>query len=105
MRYGLGVSMCLQTAVLCPEHGHRAVIRFTKTVGFLANMHTFEFVVVHQMIAAVLELVDSIEFNVAEWAHPGFIRTDSHQLLEVELCVCHAKILSHHWHGSAPRGT
>jgi len=54
-------------------------------------MHTFEFVVVQQMIAAVFELVDSIEFNVAEWTHPGFIRTDSYQLLEVEQGACHAK--------------
>jgi hypothetical protein len=66
------------------------VVGFTKTVGFLADMHTFEFVVVQQMIAAVLEPVDSIEFNVAEWTHPRFIRTDSDQLLEVEQCACHA---------------
>jgi hypothetical protein len=56
-------------------------------------MHTFEFVVVQQMIAAVFEPVNSIEFYIAEWTHPGFIRTDSYQLLEVEQ-PCHAKILS-----------
>ena len=67
------------------------MIRFAKTVCFLPDVHTFELVVVQQMISAVLELVDSIEFNVAEWAHPGFIRTDSYQLLEVEQCACHAE--------------
>jgi hypothetical protein len=55
-------------------------------------MHTFECVVVQQMIAAVFELVDSIEFNVAEWTHPRFIRTDSDQLLEVEDGACHGKL-------------
>jgi hypothetical protein len=54
-------------------------------------MHTFEFVVVQQMIAAVFEPVYSIEFNIAEWTYPTFIRTDSDQLLEVEQCVCHAE--------------
>ena len=82
-------------AVLFPEDGHSAVIGFTKTVCFLANMHTFEFMVVQQMIAAVFELVDSIEFNVAEWAHPGLVGTDSDQLREGEQGACHGKILSH----------
>jgi hypothetical protein len=50
----------------------------------LADVDAFEFVVVQQMIAAVFEPVDSIEFNVAEWTHPRFIRTDPDQLLEVE---------------------
>jgi hypothetical protein len=68
------------------------VIGFTKTVCFLADVHAFEFVVVQQMIAAVFELVDSIEFNVAEWTHPRFIRTDSDQLLEVEDGACHGKL-------------
>jgi hypothetical protein len=67
------------------------VVGFTKSVCFLANMHTFEFVVVQQMIAAVFEPVYSIEFNIAEWTYPTFIRTDSDQLLEVEQCVCHAE--------------
>jgi len=44
-----------------------------------------------QMIATVFEVVDSVEFNVAEWTYPTFIRTDSDQLLEVEQCVCHAE--------------
>jgi hypothetical protein len=68
------------------------VIGFTKTVGFLANVHTFEFVVVQQMIAAVFELVDSIEFKIAEWTHAGFIRTDSDQLLEVEQSACYTEL-------------
>jgi hypothetical protein len=67
------------------------VIGFTKTVSFLADVHAFEFMVVQQMIAAVLEPVNSIEFNIAEWTHPGFIRTDSYQLFEVEQGACHAK--------------
>jgi hypothetical protein len=67
------------------------MIGFAKTVCFLPDVHTFELVVVQQMIAAVFELVDSFEFNVAEWTHPGFIRTDSYQLLEVEQCACHGE--------------
>jgi hypothetical protein len=89
---------------LFPEDSHSAVIGFTKAVRFLANMHTFEFVVVEQMIAAVFERVDSIEFNLAEWTHPGFIRTNSDQLLEVEQCFGHAKILSHRWHDRRSKG-
>jgi len=58
----------------------------------LADVHTFEFVVVKQMIAAVFELVDSIEFNIAEETHPTFIRTDSDQLLEVEQCACYPEL-------------
>jgi len=49
------------------------MIGFTKTVCFLPDVHAFEFMVVQQMIATVLEFVDSIEFNVAEWAHPGLV--------------------------------
>jgi len=70
------------------------VIGFTKTVCFLADVHTFEFVVVQQMVAAVFELVDSIEFNVAEWAHPGLVGTDSYQFFQGEQCIRHSKILS-----------
>jgi hypothetical protein len=66
---------------LFPEDGHGAVIRFTKAVCFLPDVQTLQFVVVQQMIAGVLELVDSIEFNVAEWTHPGLGGTDSDQLL------------------------
>ena len=58
------------TAVLFPEDGHNAVRGFT-ALCFLADVHAFKFMVVQQMIAAVFELVDSIEFNVAEWADPG----------------------------------
>jgi hypothetical protein len=47
------------------------------------------------MIAAVFEIVDSIEFNVAEWADAGLIGTDSDQLREGVQSACHAKILSH----------
>jgi hypothetical protein len=67
---------------LFPKDGHSAVIGFTDAVCFLPDVHTFQVVVVQQMIATVLELVDSIEFNVAEWAHPGLVRTDSDQLRE-----------------------
>ena len=49
------------------------MIRFTDAVGFLADMHTFEVVVVQQMIATVFKPVDSIQFKIAEWARPGFI--------------------------------
>jgi hypothetical protein len=76
---------------LFPEDGHSAVIRFTDAVCFLPDVQTLEVVVVQQMIATLFELVDSIEFNVTEWTHPGFIRTDSDQLLEVEQCACHAE--------------
>jgi hypothetical protein len=48
--------------------------------------------VVQQMIATVLKLVDSIEFNVAEWANPRLIRTDSDQLREGEQGASHSKI-------------
>lgn len=82
------------TAVLFPKDGHSAMIGFAKAVCFLAYMHTFELMVVQQMIATVFEPVNSIEFDIAEWTHPGFIRTDSYQLLEVEQGACHAKILS-----------
>jgi len=58
---------------LSPEDGHRAVIRLTKAICFLPDVHTFEVVVLQQMIAAVFEFVDSIEFKVAEWAHPGLV--------------------------------
>lgn len=58
---------------LFPKDGHRAVVRFPDAVGFLAHMHTLEVVVLQQMIAAVFKFVDSIEFKVAEWAHPGFV--------------------------------
>ena len=76
---------------LFPEDGHSAVIRFTDAVCFLPNVHALEGVIVQQVIAAVFEFVDSIEFNVAERTHPGFIRTDSDQLLEVLQCACHAE--------------
>jgi hypothetical protein len=56
-----------------PEDGHSAVVGFTKTVGFLADVYTLEFVVVQQMVAAIFELVDSVEFNVAEWTDPGLV--------------------------------
>ena len=65
-------------------------------------MHAFEFVVVQQMIAAVFELVDSVEFNVAVWTHPGFIRTDSDQFFDGVQGAFHAKILSHR-HATAAR--
>ena len=58
---------------LFPEDGHRAVVRFTEAVCFLAHMHTLEVVVLQQMITTVFKFVDSIEFKVAEWAHPGFV--------------------------------
>jgi hypothetical protein len=60
-----------RTTAFFSKDGHSAVIGFTKAVCFLADVHAFKFMVVQQMIAAVFELVDSIEFNVAEWAHPG----------------------------------
>jgi len=56
-----------------PEYGHRAVIGFTDTVGFLTNVQALEVVVPQQMIAAVFKPVDSIQFKIAEWARPGFI--------------------------------
>jgi len=56
-----------------PEYRYCAVIRFTDAVGFLADMHTFEVVVVQQMIATVFKPVNSIQFKIAEWARPGFI--------------------------------
>jgi hypothetical protein len=59
--------------LLFPKDGHSAVIRFTEAVCFLSNVHTFEAVVLQQMIAAVFKFVDSIEFKVAEWANPGFV--------------------------------
>jgi hypothetical protein len=69
-----GQAPCPGTAAVSfPEDGHSAVIGFTKTVGFLTDVNAFEFVVVQQMIAAVFELVDSIEFKVAEWTHPGLV--------------------------------
>ena len=58
---------------LLPEDGHRAVKGFPEAVCFLPYMHTFEVVVLQQMIAAVFKFVDSIEFKVAEGAHPGFV--------------------------------
>ena len=67
------------------------MIGFAKAVCFLPDVHAFEFVVVQQMIAAVFELVDSIEFDIAKRTYPTFIRTDSHQLLEVDQGACHAK--------------
>jgi len=67
------------------------MIGFAKTVCFLPDVHAFEFVVLQQMIAAVFELVNCIKFNVAKRTHPTFIRTDSHQLLEVEQGVWHGK--------------
>ena len=75
------------------------MIGFTKTVCFLSDVHAFEFMVVQQMIATVLEFVDSIEFKVAEWTHPGFIRTDSDQFFQGEQCIRHSKILSN-WNAS-----
>jgi hypothetical protein len=58
---------------LFPEDGHSAVEGFTEAVCFLAHMHTLEVVLLQQMIAAVFKFVDSIQFKVAEWAHPGFV--------------------------------
>ena len=49
------------------------MIGFAKTVRFLPDVHTLELVVVQQMIAAVFELVDSIEFKVAERANSGLV--------------------------------
>jgi hypothetical protein len=49
------------------------VIGFTDAVGFLADMHTFEVVVVQQMIATVFKPMDSIQVKIAEWARPGLI--------------------------------
>jgi len=70
------------------------MIRFPETIGFLPDVHTLEFVVVQQMIAAVFKFVDSVEFKVAEWAHSGLVRTDSYQFSEGEQSVSHGKILS-----------
>jgi len=70
------------TVVLFPEDGHSAVIRFTDAVCFLPDVQTLEVVVVQQMIAGVFEFVDSIKFNVAEWAHPGLVGTDSYQFFQ-----------------------
>jgi len=56
-----------------PEDGHCAVVRFTEAICFLTYMHTLEVVVLQQMIAAVFEFVNSIEFKVAEWTHPRLV--------------------------------
>jgi hypothetical protein len=56
-----------------PEDGHSAVIWFADAVCLLPDMHTFEVVVVQQMVATVFKPVDSIQFKVAERARPGFI--------------------------------
>jgi hypothetical protein len=55
------------------ENGHCAVVRFTGAVCFLPDVHTLVVVVVQQMIATVFKVMDSIQFKVAEWAHPGLI--------------------------------
>jgi hypothetical protein len=58
---------------LFPEDGHGAVEGFTEAIGFLPDMHTPEVVLLQQMITAVFKSVDSIEFKVAEWAHPRLV--------------------------------
>jgi hypothetical protein len=58
---------------LFPKDGHRAMKGFTEAIGFLAHMHTLVVVVLQQMIATVFKFVDSIEFKVAERAHPGLV--------------------------------
>jgi hypothetical protein len=56
-----------------PEDGHCALVRFTQAACFLPHVRTLEVVVVQQMIATVFKFVDSIEFQAAEWAHPGLV--------------------------------
>jgi hypothetical protein len=46
------------------------VIGFPEAMRFLAYMHALEVVLLQQMIATVFKFVDSIEFKIAEWAHP-----------------------------------
>jgi hypothetical protein len=58
---------------LFPKDGHSAVERFPEAVCFLAHMHTLEVVLLQQMIAAIFKFVDSIQFKIAERAHPGFV--------------------------------
>ena len=58
---------------LFPEDGHCAVIGFTEALGFLTHMHALEVVLLQQMIATVFKFVDSIEFKIAEWAHPRLV--------------------------------
>ena len=49
------------------------MIRFPEAIRFLAYMHALEVVLLQQMIATVFKFVDSIEFKIAEWEHPGFV--------------------------------
>jgi hypothetical protein len=58
---------------LFPEDHHSAVIMLTEAVRFLPDVHTLEIVVLQQMIATVFKLDDSIEFKIAERAHPRLV--------------------------------
>lgn len=49
------------------------MIRFTDAVCFLADVQTFEVMVVQQMITAVFKAVYSIQFKIAERAGAGLI--------------------------------
>jgi hypothetical protein len=62
-----------ESKLLLPEDRHRAVVRFTDAVRFLADVHTFEVVLLQQVIATVFKPVDSIQFKIAERAHPGLV--------------------------------